>query len=81
MYTPWGAAPWGQQDPWSVPPYTIWRPAEFYLGPHTCWNAGGLTFDPQNRRLFMAERGLDGGHERHRDPRLVALNTAVGAAD
>lgn len=50
----------GQQEPWTVLPYTIWRPTEFYLGPTACWNAGGMAFDPQKRRLFMVERGLDG---------------------
>jgi hypothetical protein len=50
----------GQADPWTVTPYEIWRPAEFYLGPNPCWNAGGMAFDARNRRVFMAERGLDG---------------------
>jgi hypothetical protein len=49
----------GEQDPWTVRPYTIWRPAEFYLGPTPCGNVGGMAFDPQNRRLFMVDRGLD----------------------
>jgi hypothetical protein len=49
----------GQHNPWTVLPYTIWRPTEFYLGPTTCWNAGGMAFDRENRRLFMVERGLD----------------------
>ncbi|UCC32114.1 MAG: hypothetical protein JSU86_07495, partial [Phycisphaerales bacterium] len=48
----------GLQDPWVVVPYTIWRPAEFYLGDNPCWNVGGMTFDVQNGRLFMVERGL-----------------------
>ncbi len=48
----------GQQDPWAVLPYTIWRPSEFYLDGGTCWNAGGMAYDTQNKRLFMAERGL-----------------------
>ena len=48
----------GQQDPWAVLPYTIWRPSEFYLDGSTCWNAGGMAYDTQNKRLFMAERGL-----------------------
>jgi len=48
----------GNQNPWVVVPYTAWRPAEFYLAGHTCWNVGGMTFEPQHRRLFMVERGL-----------------------
>ena len=50
----------GQQDPWTVRPYAIWRPAEFYLGTTTCGTVGGMACDSDNRRLFMAERGLDG---------------------
>lgn len=50
----------GHQDPWSVLPYTIWRPEEFYLSGHTCSNAGGMAFDESSKRLFMVERGLGG---------------------
>jgi hypothetical protein len=53
-----GRSALGQQDPWDVLPYTIWRPAEFYLDDAPCWNVGGMAFDGQNRRLFMVERGL-----------------------
>ncbi|MBN1491213.1 MAG: hypothetical protein JXA69_14975, partial [Phycisphaerae bacterium] len=48
----------GEQDPWVVVPYTIWRPTEFYLSGNPCWNVGGMTFDSATRRLFMVERGL-----------------------
>ena len=48
----------GQQDPWVVLPYAVWRPAEFYLQDAPCWNVGGMAFDAQSRRLFMVERGL-----------------------
>jgi hypothetical protein len=48
----------GHADPWTVLPYTIWRPTEFYLQDHPCWNAGGMAFDATGRRLFMVERGL-----------------------
>jgi hypothetical protein len=48
----------GDQDPWVVVPYTIWRPDEFYLSGNTCWNAGGMAFDAESGRLFMVERGL-----------------------
>jgi hypothetical protein len=50
----------GEQDPWIVVPYAIWRPTEFYLVTNPCANAGGMTFDPRGRRLFVAERGLGG---------------------
>jgi hypothetical protein len=50
----------GEQDPWTVVPYTTWRPSEFYLQDNPCYNAGGMTFDATGRRLFMAERGLGG---------------------
>ena len=50
----------GQRDPWTVVPYVIWRPAEFYLGTTTCANTGGMAFDAHRRRLYVAERGLDG---------------------
>ena len=48
----------GQQDPWVVLPYAIWRPTEFYLGAAPCWNMGGMAFDELNRRLYVVERGL-----------------------
>ncbi|MHC4671425.1 MAG: hypothetical protein ACYTF1_01230 [Planctomycetota bacterium] len=53
-----GRSALGQQDPWVVVPYAIWRPTEFYLSGNPCWNAGGMAFDSQSRRLFMVERGL-----------------------
>jgi hypothetical protein len=53
-----GQSALGRQDPWVVLPYTIWRPAEFYLTGNPCWNAGGMAFDRQSGRLFMVERGL-----------------------
>lgn len=51
----------GEQDPWVVLPYAIWRPAEFYLQDAPCWNVGGMAFDTATRRLFMVERGLGPG--------------------
>lgn len=53
-----GRSAQGLQDPWTVRPYTVWRPAEFYLGPAPCWNAGGMACDAAGRRLFLVERGL-----------------------
>lgn len=50
----------GGQNPWTVVPYTIWRPSEFYLTANACTNPGGMTFDTRGRRLFVAERGLGG---------------------
>jgi len=55
-----GGAALGEQDPWTVLPYTVWRPDEFFLTGSPCWNAGGMTFDPVSGRLFMVERGLGG---------------------
>ncbi len=55
-----GAVARTERDPWSVLPYAIWRPDEFYLQGDTCWNAGGMTFDPASGRVFMVERGLGG---------------------
>ncbi len=51
----------GQQDPWLVLPYAVWRPPQFYLSENLCWNMGGMAFDARNRRLFMVERGLGEG--------------------
>lgn len=51
----------GKQDPWSVVPYTIWRPGEFYMQGNPCWNAGGMAFDAAGKRLFMVERGFGEG--------------------
>ena len=48
-------------EPWTVSPYTIWRPQEFYLKGYTCWNAGGMAFDESTGRLYMVERGLGEG--------------------
>ena len=48
----------GNQNPWVVVPYTVWRPAEFYLQGNPCWNVGGMAFDGRSGRLFMVERGL-----------------------
>lgn len=56
-----GQAAQGLRDPWSVLPYTVWRPSEFYLGDedgHTCADVGGLAVDSQGLRIFMIERGL-----------------------
>ncbi|NCC25978.1 MAG: hypothetical protein EOM25_12425 [Deltaproteobacteria bacterium] len=50
----------GQVDPWSVLPYAVWKPGEFYQTGVTCWNAGGMTFDSENGRVFMVERGMGG---------------------
>jgi hypothetical protein len=48
----------GHQEPWTVRPYRIWRPSQFYLTGNVCTNAGGMAFDIRGRRLFMVERGL-----------------------
>jgi hypothetical protein len=51
----------GNQNPWVVVPYEIWRPEQFYLQDNPCWTAGGMTFDAASGRLFMVERGLGEG--------------------
>ena len=56
-----GAVARTERDPWSVLPYTTWRPSEFYLQGHTCWSVGGMTYDPVTGRLFVVERGLGEG--------------------
>lgn len=56
-----GQSTLANQDPWTILPYEIWRPDEFYLTGNTCWNMGGMAFDKENGRLFMVERGLGDG--------------------
>ncbi len=53
-----GRSAQGEQDPWLVIPYEIWRPEEFYLQDDPCYTAGGIAFDAENGRVFMVERGL-----------------------
>jgi hypothetical protein len=53
-----GRSALGRQDPWTVLPYAIWRPSQFYLTNRPCWNAGGMAYDHRNKRLFVVERGL-----------------------
>lgn len=56
-----GQAAQGLRDPWTVIPYHIWRPDEFYLGDddgNTCGETGGMAFDPIKGRIFMVEKGL-----------------------
>ena len=55
----------GAQDPWSVVPYIIWRPQEFFLKDaqgHSCGQIGGVAVDPIGQRVFMIEKGF-GGHQ------------------
>ena len=59
-----GAVAGGSLDPWSVVPYAIWRPEEFYLRDtegHTCGEVGGVAVDTGGQRVFMIEKGF-GGH-------------------
>jgi len=55
-----GQAARGLRDPWTVLPYTLWRPAAFYLEGNTCGDVGGMAVDPASGRVFMVERGLGG---------------------
>jgi hypothetical protein len=50
----------GKVDPWTVLPYHIWRPEEFFFTGQTCSSLGGMTFDQDNNKLYMIEKGLDG---------------------
>lgn len=54
----------GIRDQWSVVPYTIWRPEEFYLSDsegQTCGEVGGIAVNTEDQRVFMIEKGF-GGH-------------------
>jgi hypothetical protein len=55
-----GQSALGNRDPWTVLPYAIWRPAEFYRRDTPCESPGGMTFDKGSGRLFVVERGLGG---------------------
>jgi hypothetical protein len=55
-----GQSALGNRDPWTVLPYAIWRPAEFYRRDSPCESPGGMTFDKGSGRLFVVERGLGG---------------------
>ena len=51
----------GKSQPWTVVPYRIWRPTEFYnrdTAGHSCSEVGGMTFDREKRRLFIIEKSL-----------------------
>jgi hypothetical protein len=59
-----GSVAQGGRDPWTVLPYAVWRPQELFLGDqdgHTCGEMGGLFFDPEEARLYVIEKGIDGG--------------------
>ncbi len=53
----------GSRDAWTVLPYTIWRPEEFYLGDaegQTCGQVGGIAIDTGGQRILMIEKGFGG---------------------
>jgi hypothetical protein len=60
-----GQAAQGTIEPWTVLPYTVWRPEVFYLQGgvqgNVCGDAGGISVDPAGGRVFMVERGLGEG--------------------
>jgi hypothetical protein len=58
-----GSIALGSLDPWTVAPYTIWRPTEFFITSPACWNVGGMAFDETGKRLFVVERGLGESEE------------------
>ena len=50
----------GEANPWSLLPYAVWEPEEFYLQGAVCSNLGGMAYDIVGGRLFLIERGLGG---------------------
>jgi len=51
----------GSRDPWTVIPYRLWRPVEFYNRDdegHSCSELGGVAYDPAARRLYVVEKSL-----------------------
>ncbi len=58
-----GRAARGDVQPYTILPYTTWRPSELFLDGHTCWPLGGMAIDAATRRLFMVERGLGDGEQ------------------
>ena len=50
----------GQINPWTVSPYEIWRPSEFFKQSGSCASPGGVVFDNGTKRIFVVERDL--GH-------------------
>jgi hypothetical protein len=55
-----GRAAQGEVDPWSILPYAVWEPEEFFIQGAACSNLGGMAYDLENGRLFLIERGLGG---------------------
>jgi hypothetical protein len=55
-----GQAALGEVDPWTVLPYAVWEPDEFFVQGAACSNLGGMAYDLEGGRLFLIERGLGG---------------------
>jgi hypothetical protein len=56
-----GSVARGERDPWTVVPYRVWRPQEFFSRDargQTCGEVGGIAVDASGGRLFMIEKGL-----------------------
>jgi hypothetical protein len=53
----WAAVKDGRKDPWEVRPYGVWRLELPIAEPST--RISGVTFDPQRRWLFIAQRAAD----------------------
>jgi hypothetical protein len=61
-----GQAAAGIRDAWTVVPYMIWRPTQFFSRDargHSCGELGGMTVDRAGSRLFMVEKGLGDNNE------------------
>jgi len=51
----------GSREAWTVTPYRIWRPTEFYnrdAQGHSCSELGGVAYDPNAKRLYVIEKSL-----------------------
>ena len=55
-----GRAALGDLEPFTVLPYTTWRPEAFYIQGETGYGPGGAAWDATGQRLFVIERGLGG---------------------
>ena len=53
-----GAAAQGARPAWSVQPYLVWRPQEFFLQGRSCGQVGGMAYDVVSQRLFVVEKGI-----------------------
>jgi len=51
----------GNNDPWNITPYLIWRPDVFYNmdnNGQSCSEIGGMAYDSENKKLYLIEKSL-----------------------